>query len=198
MAIVWYNFRPMRRPQFSVFFILALLVPLSALAGPLQDDLKARRGKAMERLGPDALAIFWSAPERVYSLDVDYEYRQDSTLLYLTGIDQQDTILILMPGNQTRKEVLFIREADARREHWNGHSLTPAEATAQSGIQTVMPVDQFEPFVAAMFSKRPMGASPAEFEAFFSALTANRARLAVVLEPQPTMAAPPGPAPHFA
>jgi Xaa-Pro aminopeptidase len=198
MAIVWYNFRPMRRPQFSVFFILALLVPLSALAGPLQDDLKARRGKAMERLGPDALAIFWSAPERVYSLDVDYEYRQDSNLLYLTGIDQQDTILILMPGNQTRKEVLFIREADARREHWNGHSLTPAEATAQSGIQTVMTVDQFEPFVAAMFSKRPMGGSPAEFEAFFSALTTNRARLAVLLEPQPTTSAPAGPARQFA
>ena len=47
-------------------------------------------------------------------------------------------MLVLMPGNETRREVLFVREADARREHWNGHSLTPAEAAAQSGIQTVM------------------------------------------------------------
>ena len=56
----------------------------------------------MERLGPDTLAIFWSAPTRVYSGDVDYEYRQDSNLLYLTGIDQPETILVLMPGNAGR------------------------------------------------------------------------------------------------
>ena len=75
--------------------------------------------------------------QRVFSTDVNYEYRQDSNLLYLTGIDQEDTILVLMPGNETRKEMLFVREADARREHWNGHSLTTAEASAASGIQTV-------------------------------------------------------------
>ena len=138
----------------------AVLVPLTALAGPLQDDLKARRARAMERLGPDAIAIFWSAPERVFSTDVNYEYRQDSNLLYLTGIDQEETILVLMPGNETRKEMLFVREADARREHWNGHSLTPAEASAASGIQTVMTASQFEPFVAAVFSKRGQGVPP--------------------------------------
>ena len=67
---------------------------------------------------------------------------------------------MLMPGNASRREILFIREADPRREHWNGHSLTPAEATAQSGIQTVMTANQFEPFIAAMFSRRPMGGEP--------------------------------------
>ena len=96
--------------------IACLAAAVSAAAGgPLQDDLKARRARAMDRLGPDALAIFWSAPERVYSTDVNYEYRQDSNLLYLTGVDQEDTILVLMPGNAARKEVLFVREADARR-----------------------------------------------------------------------------------
>ena len=98
------------------------------------------------------MAIFWSAPERVYSTDVNYEYRQDSNLLYLTGIDQEETILVLMPGNKTRREVLFVREADARREHWNGHSLTPAEAAAQSGIETVLTAGQFEGFVAGALS----------------------------------------------
>ena len=53
----------------------------------------------MEKLGPDSVAVFWSAPPRVYSNDVDYEYRQDSNLLYLTDIDQEDTTLVLMPGN---------------------------------------------------------------------------------------------------
>ena len=98
--------------------------------------------------------IFWSAPSRVYSTDVNYEYRQESNLLYLSGIDQEDTILVLMPGNETRKEILFVREADARREHWNGHSLTPAEASAASGIQTVLTTNQFESFISGVFSKR--------------------------------------------
>ena len=89
----------MRHLKFTVLLILTLLVPAALTAGPLQDDLKARREKLMERLGPDTLAIFWSAPTRVYSGDVDYEYRQDSNLLYLTGIDQPETILVLMPGN---------------------------------------------------------------------------------------------------
>src|SRR4029079_10000213 len=120
------------------FAIVLYSLSSAAWAGPLQDDVKARRSRAMERLGPDALAIFWSAPTRVFSADVNYEYRQESNLLYLTGIDQEDTILVLMPGNETRKEILFVREADARREHWNGHSLTPAEATAQSGIATAL------------------------------------------------------------
>ena len=176
----------------------ALCAPGPALAGPLQDDLKARRARLMETLGPDALAIFWSAPLRVYSHDVEYEYRQDSNLLYLTGIDQEDTILILMPGNETRREILFIREADARREHWQGHSLTPAEATAQSGIETVMTASQFEPFVAAMFSKRSQPPGATEYQRFFDALDGGRAKLAVLLEPQMNLSAPAGPVTQFA
>jgi Xaa-Pro aminopeptidase len=178
--------------------LLLLLVPLGAQAGPLQDDLKARRARLMERLGPEAMAIFWSAPARVYSADVDYEYRQDSNTFYLTGIDQEETILVLMPGNETRREILFVREANTRREHWVGHSLTPAEASADSGIATVMTAGEFEPFIAALFSKRAMGGSPNEYDKFFSALTAGRARLAVMLEPQANLSSPPGPVRQFA
>jgi Xaa-Pro aminopeptidase len=188
----------MRMLHRTIGTALLALLPLAAWAGPLQDDLRARRIRAMEQLGPDALAILWSAPTRLYSLDVEYEYRQDSNLLYLSGIDQEETILVLMPGNQTRKEILFIRSADPRREHWNGHSLTPAEATAQSGIQTVMTLEQFEPFVAAMLSKRAMGASAGEYERFFTGLSEGRARLAVLLEPQTNLSSPPGSARQFA
>jgi Xaa-Pro aminopeptidase len=182
--------------------ILALLwIPTAAAAaatGSLQDDVKARRARVAERLGPDGMAIFWSAPPRVFSADVDYEYRQDSNLLYLTGIDQEETILVLMPGNETRKEVLFVRDADPRREHWNGHSLTPAEASAASGIQTVMLTSQFEPFIAGIFSKRAPAGSPTEYDRFFQALGDGRAKLALLLEPAADLAGPAGPVAQFA
>ena len=56
-------------------------------ADDLTADLQARRARLLQALPADTMAIFWSAPERVYSRDVDYEYRQDSDLLYLTGVD---------------------------------------------------------------------------------------------------------------
>jgi len=188
----------MRQLKFTVLLVLALLVPTAVIAGPLQDDLKARRAKLMERLGPDTLAIFWSAPTRVYSGDVDYEYRQDSNLFYLTGIDQPETILVLMPGNAAHKEMIFVRPADARREHWQGHSLTTDEAEAESGIATAMTADRFEGFIAAMFSRRPFSAPPEETATFFSALADGRAKLALALEPVTNLTTPLEPPRQFA
>jgi Xaa-Pro aminopeptidase len=182
----------------SIALSLLALSALTVSAGPQQDDLKTRRSHTMERLGPDTIAIFWSAPTRVYSNDVNYEYRQDSNLLYLTGIDQEETILVLMPGNETRKEILFVREPNPRREHWNGHSLTPAEATAASGIETVLTLNQFEPFVAAMFSKRAISGAPTEYARFFQALSDGHAKLALMLEPVTDLSTPPSQTTEFA
>jgi Xaa-Pro aminopeptidase len=191
----------MQRIAGRIFVVLLVCLGAArlAVAGPLQDDLQARRARAMEQLGPDTLAILWSAPTRVYSLDVDYEYRQDSNLLYLTGLNQEDTILVLMPGNKTKREILFVREADARREHWNGHSLTPPEAAEQTGIQTVLTGNQFEPFIAAALAGQPGPLLTAdEGQKFFDAIEAGHAALALLLEPQRNLSESPGPARQFA
>jgi Xaa-Pro aminopeptidase len=186
--------------QIPLAAAVALALVCIASAEPLQQDLKARRARAMEKLGADTVAVFWSAPPRVYSNDINYEYRQDSNLLYLTGIDQEDTILVLMPGNRSKREILFVREADARREHWNGHSLTPPEASAASGIETVLTANQFEPFMAGVLSGQggPAIGQADEAKVFFDALGQGRANLAVLLEPQRTLTDPPGPARQFA
>src|SRR5918993_985364 len=120
----------------------------------LRDDLKARRVRLMATLTKGTMGILWSAPPRVYSRDVDYEYRQDSDLLYLTGVQQPETILVLVPGSRTRKEFLFIRPPDARREHWEGHFLTADEARAQTGIDTVFLTTQLDDFLSSMFNRR--------------------------------------------
>ena len=161
----------------------------AAAAGPLQDDLAARRSRLMDRLGPQALAVVWSAEPKVYSLDVDYEFRQDSHFLYLTGIAQEGAILVLMPGNKKSKEVLFVREPNPLREHWNGHLLTKEEATAESGIKTVYYAGEFEAFVTAMFNRRPYGLKRGEttddYDTFFDAVAGNRASLALSFGARP-------------
>jgi len=139
-----------RRIVLSVFG--ALLLTSIAGAAAFQDDLHARREKLMQLLTPDSILILWSAPERVYSGDVNYPYRQDSNFFYLTGIQQPESIVVILPGSKTQKEFLFIRPRDAVREHWEGHSLSTEEAVQFSGIKTVYETKDFEPFIDAMLS----------------------------------------------
>jgi Xaa-Pro aminopeptidase len=150
------------------------------------------------------MLVLFSAPMKVYSNDVEYEYRQDSTFYYLTGIDQEETMLVLLPGARTKRALLFIRPPDARREHFTGHSLTKEEATARSGIEAVYFTNEFGAFFESMLDRRPFGyrrsasEGNAEYEAFFAAVAGQRARLALLLQPRPALTEPLGPAHEFA
>ena len=169
----------------TAWIAVALFVVSPALAGAseISDDLAARRARTMERLGPDAMLVMLSAPTRNYSLDVDYEYRQDSNLYYLTGLTQDDTFLVLMPGNATRREILFVKDRDLTQEHWRGRTLSRDEATARTGIRTVLSSGQFDAFLAAMLTRRPFGAVDEQDAAkFFESLDAGRGRVAMLMD----------------
>ncbi|MGC4085309.1 MAG: aminopeptidase P N-terminal domain-containing protein [Vicinamibacterales bacterium] len=165
-----------------VLFVCLAVLPLRA--SEFSDNLAARRARLMERLGPDTLLVLLSAPPRVYSNDVDYEYRQDSNLYYLTGITQEETILVLMPGNASRREVLFVKDRNPEREHWTGHVLSREDARARTGISTVLSSSSFESFIGAMLSRQGYGSQFDEKEtaAFFDALASGRAKLAVAMD----------------
>jgi Xaa-Pro aminopeptidase len=177
-------------PRVAAATLLFLTAAGSLRAGEYQDDLKARRARVLQKLDPGAVMITWSAPSKVYSTDVNYEYRQDSYQLYLTGLDQEETILVLMPGAAKKKEVIFVREPNARREHWNGHTLTKEEVTAQTGVETVYFVSQFEPFITAMFNARNFGGRRdeviTEWDAFQAEIRAGRGKLALLFGPRPS------------
>jgi Xaa-Pro aminopeptidase len=162
---------------------LLVLAARGSIANELSDDLAARRARLMERLGPDAIFIATSAPTRNYSLDVDYEYRQDSNFYYLTGIAQENTAIVLMPGNEKTREILFTTDRDPSREHWNGKVLTHDEATARSGVKLVLSASEFEPFLASMLTRAGVpGIDRKEAAAFFDALAAGRARVVMPLD----------------
>ena len=150
-------------------------------ASELTDDLAAKRTRVMDRLGPESMLILWSAPVQRYSADIDYEYRQDSYLYYLTAVAQEETILILMPGNRARREILFIKDSDPVQEHWRGRRLTADEARARTGIETILPTSQFEPFLIDMLTRRGFApVMPPDAMPFMDALAADRARIALV------------------
>ena len=176
----------MRRACLAAGLLIA--APL-ARGGELQDDLRARRARVMEAIGPDSLLVHWSAPAKVYSRDVDYEYRQDSDMLYLSGIDQEGTALVLLPGNKTKKSILFVSDADPRREHREGHLLSKQEAQDASGVDEVRYGSELDSFLTSLMNRQPPGERrtewSGEYDAFFDALKAGRARLSLVLGRRP-------------
>ena len=174
----------MRLGGFALSLMLVLAGAGPSAGGELQDDLITRRAAIMQQLTPDDMLVLWSAPERVYSNDVDYEFRQDSYFYYLTGVDQPNSILVIMPGNRERTAILFVAPPDPQREHWNGHLLTTAEATAQSGIATVYSTTAFDNFMDAVLAGGSYPAGSQDFARFRSATAQQRARL-MVLGPPP-------------
>ena len=161
---------------------IAVLFASLASASEFSEDLAARRARVMDRLGPDTALILWSAPTRNYSLDVDYEYRQESNLYYLTGLTQEGTILVLMPGNLTRREILFVKEKDPTREHWEGRVLSQEEAATGTGIRTVLNTGQFEAFAEATLNRHAYDViDDREAATFFEAIGAGRAQVALLL-----------------
>ena len=71
--------------------------------------------------------------------------RQNSDLFYLTGIEQEETILLLFPDadEEKHREVLILREPNEQSAIWEGHKLTKSEARGISGVQTILWLSEF-------------------------------------------------------
>ncbi len=104
------------------------------------------RKKLVDQLDNNSLAIVLPNDQMLRNGDQYYPYRQNSDLLYLSGINQEETILTVCPGHpeQNMKEILFIRKADPKLETWEGHKLTLVEAREQSGVENVMYVEDMD------------------------------------------------------
>ena len=72
-------------------------------------------------------------------------FKQNSDLFYLSGIDQEETILVVFPAARDPKmrEVLFIRETNEHIAVWEGHKYTKKEAQEASGITSIFWTSQF-------------------------------------------------------
>lgn len=98
------------------------------------------------RLKPCSIAIFNSNDEFPRSGDQTFIFKQNPDFFYLTGIDQEQSILILFPDcpNPVYKEVLFLRQTNEHIAVWEGHKYTIDEAKAASGIKNVYWLTEFD------------------------------------------------------
>jgi len=120
-------------------------------------DMKehARRRRALMRMmGEDAIAILPAAPHAVRNRDVEYPYRQDSDLLYLTGFHEPDAIVALVPGREHGEYVLFCRERDAEREVWHGSRAGIDGAVSAYGADDAFPIGDIDDILPGMIEGR--------------------------------------------
>ncbi len=123
-------------------------------------ELAGRRARVAQVVGPKGIMILLSGEARVYSNDVNYQYRQENNLYYLTNLKQNGATLMLTPGNEGLPEILFLPRRNPLRETWTGHMYSVEEANRISGIKEIWDAREFEPFTRALRNRQPYRPKP--------------------------------------
>ena len=107
-------------------------------------EFARRRKNLMGTMDKHTIAIIPGAREVTRSRDTEYPFRQNSDLFYLTGFEEPDAVLVLVPGRRQGQVVLFCRERDPDMELWNGYRLGPEGAVAYLGVDDAFPIDDLD------------------------------------------------------
>ncbi len=103
------------------------------------------RIRFQKELKSNSIAIFFSNDEHPWNGDATHHFKQNSDLFWLSGVDQEESILVISPNCPVpeMREALFIKKTNEQMVIWNGHKLTLEEAKAVSGIQHVYWIDDY-------------------------------------------------------
>jgi Xaa-Pro aminopeptidase len=114
---------------------------------PLPKSLYVKnRKKLTQKLPSKSIAVFQSNDTMPTNADGTMRFRQNNDLFYLSGIDQEESILILCPDfpDPSMQEILFLRETNEHIAIWEGHKYTKEEAQEASGIENIQWLENFD------------------------------------------------------
>lgn len=169
----------MKRFTASVFLfvLIVTMVPVAALGGPTtiritppapkftdaerQAELARRRAAVAARMADKSTLILFSAEPKLYTNDVDYVYRQENNLFYLTGLKQDGATLVMTKDGTTVTETVFLPKRVPLREAWEGKMYSREQATRISGIKTLVDADEREAFFTSLKSKKAFASKEA-------------------------------------
>lgn len=114
---------------------------------PINNDLFIQNRKRLaQRMKPKSVAIVHANDIMPTNADGTMRFKQNSNLFYLTGVDQEESIVLIAPDfpDEKMRETLFLRETNEEIAVWEGHKLTKEEGTQTSGIKNIKWTQDFE------------------------------------------------------
>ena len=122
---------------------------------PVNEQLfTINRKNFVSGIKPNSIAIFHSNDEFPRNGDQTFIFKQNPDFYYLTGIDQEQSILLLYPDcpNQLYREVLFLRQTNEHIAVWEGHKYTREEARKASGIEQIFWLQEYDSILHAIIN----------------------------------------------
>ena len=113
------------------------------------------RSRFVKRLKPNSIAVFNSNDIVTTSADSTFPFVQHRDILHLSGVDQEESILVVFPDcfEQKPREILFLKETSDLIAVWEGAKLDKVQAFETSGIQTVYWLGQFDAVFNSLMSE---------------------------------------------
>jgi len=168
--------------------VVALVLSTGGLGaqtpGVTASEYRARRAAVAKAIGPDAVLIALSPAPARRTGDIDWPFRQEDNLLYLTGMNVHETTLVLLPGEAGHEELIFTTDRNPSQERWTGRVLSHDEVTAATGVREVISSRSVDGFLDALFQGTSFGEryfAPPYAPAFRSSFRGGRAQVWMLL-----------------
>ncbi|MBE9567339.1 MAG: Xaa-Pro aminopeptidase [Proteobacteria bacterium] len=113
-----------------------------------------RRKQLMHMMHDNSVAILPSAPMLIRNRDVEHGFRQDSDFMYLSGFNEPESVIVLIPNRKQGEFVLFCRERDPVKETWNGRRFGIEGAVEDFDADDAYPIDDLEEILPGLMEGR--------------------------------------------
>jgi len=107
-------------------------------------EYQKRRKQLMKIVGKNSITILSSRPELIRNGDVHHYYRQDSDFYYLSGFNEPDAVLVLIPSNKGQEQILFCRELNAKKLMWDGPMVGTQGAVDDYGFDAAFDINEID------------------------------------------------------
>ena len=156
LVIVYFINPPFKYLSYYAHFITFTFQFLSQMKYlPIDSKLyEQNRQRFIKKMKPNSVAIFPANPTFPTAGDGTMTYKPNADVIWLSGITQEKTIVILYPDNPDKnaREVLVLIRPNELMEKWNGHLLRKHEATELSGIKNIQWLDGFDTMLQVMMN----------------------------------------------
>ena len=118
-----------------------------------QGELARRRAAVAAKMADNSIMVLFSAEPKLYTNDVNYVFRQENNLYYLTNLKQENATLVITKFGGSVSEVLFLPKRVPVREAWLGKMYSREQASSISGLTTIVDSSEAPEFLSALKSR---------------------------------------------